>query len=447
MNRRDYALKNTIRGRGLTELSIKNIRNCFSKIIPQTYLKDPSFPQTLYKWIMIGLLIRFIFMPFVFHGDLLSTYHRSYLIISGGEYPSFYHLSELIQSLFLLAYQSILPLEKILLWPQTTHSVPDSFWLEFAGNNLAYRSIFLFKIPYLIFDFASAFLFLHLLEEKKEGVLAFKFWMVNPIVIFATYIFGRHETVTIFFILLSLFFAKRNRPYLALFSLGLGIYGRIYPLMFLPFFIFYLGKSLKKRAALLLMGSAVFLFGIATLIIFGTPNLNVLKFFETPFVNFVLDMRIIMASGHTIYIFIAGYVLLTLYYIYFRKKDFDNLWKFPLMALLLFYATSYFHAQFFAWFTPFIALAISKTRRFLELHLLQIFCFMFYIHYWGETWGDLFASVYLSNLINFLIQVGFLGNFFPRILLLHLFRTIFSAISVFMIGMLLFYFPKTRAEF
>jgi len=83
-----------------------------------------------------------------------------------------------------------LPLEKLLLWQQNSLSVPTSFWLnEFAKNNMAYRALFLFKIPYLIFDFGSAFIILHLFRENKKGILAFKFWMVNDFFVFVKLFF------------------------------------------------------------------------------------------------------------------------------------------------------------------------------------------------------------------------------------------------------------------
>ncbi len=414
----------------------KNIVRRVSDIIPKAYSEDPSTLRGLYKWITLGLLIRFLFMPFAFNSDLISAYHRSYLIMSGGEYLSSIEITELIQSLFLFVYQFFLPLDEILIWTQSTYSTPDSFWLELTRNFLVYRSVFLFKVPYLIFDIASAFFFLHFFEEKRKGLLAFKFWMLNPIGIFAIYIWGRHESVTIFFMLLSLFFAKRSRPYLSLFSLGLGIYDRVYPLMFLPFYIFYLGKSLKKRVFLLTLGVAILLFGSATWIFSGLAIFDFSDFLKTQFFSWILGMSLNLASGQTIYIFIVSYALLIFFFLYFKEKEFNNLWKFLLITLLLFYATCYFNPQFFAWFTPLVALAICRDKKILELHLFQIFFFMLYVSSWNESiWNHLFASVNPFNLN--LSPIQFLNNFFSNTLLLNLSRSVLSAISILMIGILL----------
>ncbi|NAS89699.1 hypothetical protein C4E24_08225 [ANME-1 cluster archaeon AG-394-G21] len=418
----------------------KGIKTYIPRIIPQSYRDNPLTLNTIYKWVLIGLLIRFVFMPFACHGDLISTYHRSYLILGGSTDLSLYTIVQLIQSFFLFIYQFFLPLEKLLLWPQNSLSVPTSFWLnEFAKNNMAYRALFLFKIPYLIFDFGSAFIILHLFRENKKGILAFKFWMVNPIGIFAIYIFARYEIIPIFFILLSLLLAKRDRPYLSLFSLGMSICGRIYPLMFLPFYIFTLGKNVKEKVSLLLVGIAPFLFSSFISTNFGSSPSHGKTFFESHFVDYMLNMNFNIGYGQTIYIFVTSYVLLTVYYIYFEGKKFDNLWEYSLMVLLLFYATSVFHPQYFAWFTPFIAIAITKYPKFLGLYGLQIFCFVFYTFYWGRALaGFLFAPVDPSFFVNLASPSEFINNFYPSLKLINLLRSTLSGISLLMLGVILY---------
>ena len=428
----------------------ERFKTFITQAIPQSYRDDPLTLKTIYKWILVGLLIRFIFMPFACHGDLLTNYNWAYLILRDHTNLSLYtfDLAQLIQSLFLSIYQFILPLEELLIWPQNTLTVPVSFWLnEFAKNNMAYRALFLFKIPYLIFDFGSAFIILHLFRENKKGILAFKFWMVNPIGIFAIYIFARYEIIPIFFILLSLLFAKRERPYLALFSLGLSICTRMYPLLFLPFYILALGKNLKEKASLLIVGIAPTLFGAFMSAYFGlSPSLEPsfhksdLSFFKSHFIGDVLNMNFDIGSGQIIYIFVICYIFLILYYYFYCDgKKFDDLWEFSLMVLLLFYATSLFSPHYFAWFTPFIAIAITKYPKFLELHGLQIFCFVFYTFYWGSALaGWLFAAVDPAFFVNLVSPCEFINGFFPCSMLTNLFRSTLSGILLLMLGVILY---------
>ncbi len=58
----------------------KGIAGLFSKLIPSMYYQDLAVKRNIYKWLLIGLLIRLTFMPIAMHFDLLSVYQRSSLI-------------------------------------------------------------------------------------------------------------------------------------------------------------------------------------------------------------------------------------------------------------------------------------------------------------------------------------------------------------------------------
>ncbi|CAG0958154.1 hypothetical protein METP3_00658 [Methanosarcinales archaeon] len=407
------------------------------RIIPQAYRDDPTVMRTLYKWLLIGLLIRFIFMPIALHADLISTYHRSYMILNGNAIPAYYTLVQIIQASFLALYQFILPLDQLLMWPTNEMSVPESHWLNvFVENDSVYRALFLFKIPYLFFDMASAIILLHLLDEKKRGMLALKFWMINPIGIFAVYIFGRYETIPIFFVLLSLYFAKKNRIYISMFLLSIAIIERVYPIFFLPIYILALGKDIKEKAKLSFVGLFLFIFEILISKISG--SLNGKTIVETNFIDYILGMKFDLGFNQVISIFVFGYGFIILYYIYFQNKNFDSIWKFSLAILLLFYATSLFHPQYFAWFTPFIAIAITKYKEFLKLHIFQIFCFVFITFYWGKALaGWLFAPIDPQFFINIPSPAEYIDQFYPILRLMNMFRSILSGTLIFMLLILL----------
>ncbi|KKK59513.1 hypothetical protein LCGC14_3033650, partial [marine sediment metagenome] len=53
-------------------------KKLFSKLIPAQYRQDSAVRTTIYKWLLIGLLIRLAFMPFtIYFPDLLGIYYRS----------------------------------------------------------------------------------------------------------------------------------------------------------------------------------------------------------------------------------------------------------------------------------------------------------------------------------------------------------------------------------
>lgn len=413
------------------------IKNQIVRVIPEAYRDDSDAMRTLYKWVLIGLLIRFIFMPFAAHGDLLSTYNRSYLILNGPTNPSFYTLVQLIQTAFLTIYQFILPLETLLTWPQNSFSAPTSHWLYiFIENHSVYRALFLFKVPYLFFDLASSIVFLHMLDDKWKGILAFKFWMINPIGIFAVYIFGRYETIPIFFILLSLYFAKKNKSYISLILLAVAVVERAYPLFFIPFYILAMGKDIKEKILLAFIGMSLFLFEN---IITTTSAPSYAKALTgSHFVNYIIGMRFDIGYGQTVYIFITAYIVLVLYYMHLQSKTFDDIWKFSLATLLLFYATSVFHPQYFAWFTPLIAIAINEYKNFLKIHAIQIICFIFYIFYWREALaGWLFASIDPHFFINISSPIETIDRFTPSMRLINMFRSVLSGTLIIMLWALL----------
>ena len=243
--------------------------------------------------------------------------------------------------------------------------------------------------------------------------------------------------------MLSLFFAKINRPYSSVLSIGVGICDRVYPLLFLPFYIFFLSKNTKKRVSLSLVGIAPFLlrelFKINIFSPISSSSSNGNTFLTSRFVDFILSLRFDLIAPQTIYVFIASATFLTLYFIYFEGKEFDNLWEFSLLILLLFYATSYFHPQYFAWFTPFIALAISKYRGFLALHVSQILCFLIYTFHLGKaTAGWLFAPVDPSFFINLMSPKDFIDYFYPSAQLINYFRSALSGISIFMLWLVIY---------
>lgn len=63
------------------------IKELFSKLIPSEYLEDPAIRTAIYKWLLIGLLIRVAFMPFtIYFPDLLGIYYRSSWPIYNGIY-------------------------------------------------------------------------------------------------------------------------------------------------------------------------------------------------------------------------------------------------------------------------------------------------------------------------------------------------------------------------
>ncbi len=82
-----------------------------SSIVTKEVFEDKKSLRSLYKYFLIGLLIRFAFLPFFFQRDLLSTYQRAATTISTGNYlyDIWQLFNNLIHSTYLLALKAIFP--------------------------------------------------------------------------------------------------------------------------------------------------------------------------------------------------------------------------------------------------------------------------------------------------------------------------------------------------
>jgi hypothetical protein len=82
-----------------------------SLIVTKEIFEDKKSLRTLYKYFLIGLLVRFTFLPFFFQRDLLSTYQRAAETISTGDfgYDNQQMLTNVIHSIYLFIIKSIFP--------------------------------------------------------------------------------------------------------------------------------------------------------------------------------------------------------------------------------------------------------------------------------------------------------------------------------------------------
>jgi hypothetical protein len=384
-------------------------------------------------------------MPFAFHGDLLSTYHRSYLLLFEGSLR-YFNPQEVFQAIGLWFFSFLVPLEDFLVWSGST-TVTNSFWLCVLDESKIFSIIFLLKSTYLIFDIAICILFLWIFKDDvKIGSRVFIFWILNPIIIFSVYIFGRFEVIPIFFILLSLYLLKKNNTIFGGLFLGIAIISRYYPLLLVPFILISFFNDLKERIIFLLFTSIpILLFNIIVrLSSAGTPTIN---FAQSHFIDYILGMKfVIHEMGQAVYIFVVLYVFIVLSVYYYKNvNNFMYFSCFSLITFLLFYSTSLFHPHYFVWFIPFLAIYYGYTAddTIIELHCLQIACFIAYTFYWGEamsTW--IFASMDPELLKSLPPPINLIDHFYPSLEMLNIFRSGLSAISIFIIVKIVWNFRK-----
>ena len=397
-------------------------------IIPPQYLYKQ---KTLLYWILLGLGFRFLLMPISYHPDLIEPYWIAHQIVdnhnfnlgqfiearfnvSGGSYLSFLGY---MHGLFYLVFKPFLP-PVHQLWLQDHNLVgffADTIGLHykaiisFASAPNICSILFLFKLPYLFFDFLCAFLLLHILKEPKKGLFAFKFWMLNFPSLFVIYIMGKYEIIPIFFILLSLFYAKKDKRLLCLLVLGLSIISKFYSLLFLLPFILLLGKSVKERFIFLFWGLWPFLLffifvEISTFTSFGAHFINFTQEGLKGQVDFIFSKMILLSGGRDIiiYVFPLCYTIVLWFCFSVKIVSRDILVKTCLIILLLFYATCYFNRQYFIWMMPFLALLLPYKKELIWPHIIQVLCFVIF-----RLDGGLFIPKLFLPLNPTLIQTSF----------------------------------------
>ena len=418
------------------------VRVSFAKLIPSLYYQDPDVKRSIYIWLLIGLLIRLTFMPITLHFDLLSIYQRSALIAYGGDLGiGFGQLfAHYIHAFSLLIFKPFMPyIESIL--PGMTGSANWVTWRLFTIHPNVFRTLFLFKIPYLVFDLGCALLLLAIFQDnqdRKKGLTAFKFWMINPVVIFSAFIFSRYEPIVIFFILLSLYYAKNNLSVRALFSLGVAVIVRSYPLMLVPFFVIIIGKTFWERLKLAFWGLLPLL--VVTVLSRAFQGISEAEVWaRMHHSTYLMVLRWSMSYKYdVIFVFFMGYTIILLYTYFRTNHSFTDLWKNNLILLLFFYATCFFHPHYFMWLIPFLTFWIVKDKRFIGLFAIQIVCWIVYSFQWKAVLaGYLFAPFNYSYFTSLLSPFEIVDKYYPAGNFIKIFRSIFSGVSLWMIYMLL----------
>ena len=215
-----------------------------SKELIQSFMRNHRPYLILF---LCGLLIRLVLMPYFTHVDLFSEYRRVYKTIELGNYfPGLKRLVVYYVELFFLKLSLPFISDPAITFHFTdlARSTADleSFFL-FVNHDNIYRILFFFKFPYLLFDVGTFLLLYKMIKEHPKRIWALGIWWFNPITIFAFYLFGRYESIPLFFIMLTIFFLQRNKILFSAFALGLAVNSREINIIYLPIFLLSILRS------------------------------------------------------------------------------------------------------------------------------------------------------------------------------------------------------------
>jgi hypothetical protein len=454
-------------------------RLLFFKIVPEHVRSQRHF---LLKWLLVGLLVRLLIAPFLVSTDSVVILWRSYIVahnhalVPMGDPPLISLiiaplLVTFVPSISLRVFGDVISTSR---FSPFTASIP----LRMSYDGVP-ALLIVYKIPFLVMDLALAFLLLRFFDDGKKASLAFKFWCINPITIFITLAVGQYDIFPVFFMMLAFYFLKSQRLNWSGISLGIASVFKLYalPLLF-PIAAIYSKQqhSQKSRIFAFLricgMGLIPVIIGLIASLVIPTYYESVNAAFSgfeyyngfygsqlfipwykisSPFLAnlfiFVVDFsfKLQLFQGVEIYVVFVAYAFFLFASVFYERWNFSKVWKATLIFFLMYYAFSYFHAQWFLWGQPFLILIFVENRKLRKLFPFFILLFFIYIFYWDAA---LTTNLLIPVLPQAWLWPGPLsilnGIGLPGIQILNIFRSFLSAICIFVSFIVLKELARTR---
>lgn len=358
--------------------------------------KGLTFKKAIVTLLTLGILVRLVLMPIAFHPDLFwVTYHAQSLALHGEltKDLSIQPIPLLLYSATIWIFQPLLsPPETV--WPDQWRLLAEDDYqeafdlaMQIAQAPRIHLTLFLLKLPHLAFDLASAFLLLALLKTKPRGaIIAFSFWMFNPIGLYISYVYARYDLMAGFFVLLSLYMFQRARPFSSLAALALSLLSRVMEASLVPFFLIGAWGQLKNQRRLL-VGSLVLGATALAIILSGTLP-RIISILDRAHGQFLLAAKLPIILYDELVLFVVGYAILLFSGVEKDLSSYVVLRKYSLMVFLILFSFAFFNPQYFFALLPLLALELAEQPGLAWFHLIQIVGYAFYLLNWGAqtTW-------------------------------------------------------------
>jgi hypothetical protein len=333
--------------------------------------------------LIIGIIIRLALMPITIHPDLLGHSFVAYFFSDKYIFNIYEYLLNLPSTHPLVANFGV---ADIFIYPPLTYFTLGIFrlvvsplvdphfvpWLmENIGNITSYPNyqfyIFLFKLPYLFFDVAAAYLLSSLFKDEKKQKLAFILWMFNPLALYTSFMVGQLDLLPTFFVILALYLSKKKKYYWAMIALGVGGGYKMFPLLLILPAACVFSKNLRDRIKYIFVGFLPFILTILPFI--NSSAFRGMVF--SPKSQKMLFMGWNVTGAEVIYPFILG--LIIIYFISYYSANKYKIEYYMYSILLLIFSVTSYHPQWFLWLTPFIIwYLVYKNYKYWEIALVFI---------------------------------------------------------------------------
>lgn len=312
------------------------------------------------KWLLIGLMIRLVLMVTTYHSDSHFFVLMNYLLGVRGEWAGVYDflgsgrepLTGVLPP-YAVTYPPLALLVPgvwaILTYGLLDHNFIEAFLLD-PGNmwHHPYLALVLLctKLPYLIPDLATGWLLTKLMPGKKE--LMWKLWMLNPVVMYASYAMGQFDIYPTFLTVAAVYTSAFS-PVGGAVLLGLGGAFKMFPLLLLPAYTLLLGRTWGSRVMILVSGITAYV--VCLLPYIGSHGFRTYALLA-PQTEKMLFAKIPVTGAEFLSLFVVGYVIIIAACGLWRVR----VWAAFGAVLLLFLAVTHFHPQWFIWLMPVLLL-------------------------------------------------------------------------------------------
>lgn len=378
----------------LADLHVKSPPTTASSKIGRFYTKINMVKQVknnklIFFILIASFLIKVILMPISTHADLFAIEMFQPLLLKQHIVDIFSYLDEKTFSYYYppLCYYSFAIFEYIIHFFSNTYldwmdHMRIAYLNGLQGQAVAYikaapnpnilRDLFLAKTPYLLFDIASLIILLRFAKERFIKNKSVILWMVNPMIIYTTYIFGQFDIMVLFFIILGFYLIKKNTK-LGFLMLGIAVALKAYPLIIaLPTALIY-GKDFKDKLKLLIIVFAPFVISIVPTLI-NSPQLVLITFFPNTFFYYKRPLEGWANYSQFIkYGSLAfSYVLILFLSAFLKLKD---KWRTSIgisliVVLLTLTLAGRTNFHYLIWEMPLMILFFNKNLRFLTIVIL-----------------------------------------------------------------------------
>ncbi len=341
----------------------------------KTWKESDLYHNQFIRLLLIAIIVRVLVMPFFGHIDVLSEARRVYYWSENGIYLDNIarNTTMFIQVLF-FKFTSLLMPDKEAMFThidiaRTTASIPNSF--EFVSHFTIFRTLFLLKLPFLVFDLLTAVVLFKMHDSKEDALASVKLWLFNPVTIFSFYIFGRFEAIPVFFIAFSLLAVKQKRYLLSVILLGLCINSREMMNIYLPVYVVALIISATSTLSWRSKLAAVTILVLSTAIslqlfsVFG----HVVDYSGQVVSSVMGEQRVnhlFAFDIHGVRIFTLLYTLIIMWVWISNIDTYNKILLSCALAIMSFFAFSSHTAHFTAWMILFPAIYYGNDRTLLK---------------------------------------------------------------------------------